>query len=1007
MTFRSQKIIALLGLMFCLAVGIPVQAVPTVYEDEAAYLAALSSLGYVSISEGFEEDNFWGLLEPKTTTTVPGVTSQGVRWIGLGGGTNLRHAEARTGDWALESSPEGAPFDGFLATAEQTVFGIGGWLRAGKAGGGGLNDVSALLNGSTTVFDGFAAPNSHYVFWGVIDPAGINSLQFETEPTEPPEPGSGDPVKPSKTVFLDDFTLGFATAPSLREPGTSWDNAAGGTYAAGANWNGGAAPAIIDKALFHLGSATPYTVSLAQNQTASQAVIGSDRVVFNLQGYQYNFTEPNITRESLIVGELPGDVGELTVIGGTLAGVNTVVAHSTGSTGHLTIDTGATVTLSGAMRVGSGGNGTLDIQNSGTLTSAEVSFIGQLGGDGTVNVEGAGASWTVSGFSESLTLGSGGGTGTLNITNGATVTTNGTLVAGKLWGSQLTSDIAGTGTINVDGPGTTLNARNITIAQDKVAAASSAPTSSMNITGGAQVVGQTSEIAVSADANVVVDGPGSSWTMNIGGSSRGTLRVGKGDQLGSFTTFPPPPLHTGTLIIQNGATVEAEQTYIGDTRTGRGVLTVTGVGSTLISGSQFGGNNTFIGNEGDGELNVIEGGTIQTGQAFIGRSGVRDQLRGVANIDGVGSSWTTPSYIWVGYGNNPQIYSGAQTFVSEGVLNVTGGGTVSSSALLLADRKVSIGIVNITGSGSKISTDKVALGNPFNTTFTFGSNAEMLVADSGLLEVTGNVDLYHGKLTLDGGTIEAAQLRLHGEELIDPATNQFETGDMRVTLTGSGQVNADLTNGGGHVEPGLGAGLLNVLGNYIQNLEGTLAIELGGTDNSDPMNLQFDQLLVDGAASLGGTLDVSLLDLGSGALVPGLGDSFDILTATGGISGTFDSEVLPTLDVGLQWHVEYGASEVRLDVLSLLTADFDTDGDVDGADLTTWETAFGGGTGADADADGDSDGADFLAWQRQFTGPAVSQAASTVPEPSAAVLAALAGLVAFGRRRRSKSAPSQ
>ncbi len=739
-------------------------------------------------------------------------------------------------------------------------------------------------------------------------------------------------------------------------------------------------------------------MNLAQNQTASQAVIGSDRVAFDLGGFQYDLTEPNITRESLIVGELPGDVGELTASGGTLAGVNTVVAHSTGSTGHLTIDTGATVNLSGAMRVGSGGNGTLDIQNGGTLTSASESFVGQLGGVGTVNVDGAGASWTVSGFSESLTLGSGGGTGTLNITNGATVTTGGSVIAGKLWGSKLTSDVGGTGTINVIGPGSTLNARNITLAQDAGGVASS-----MNITGGAQVVGQTGEIAVSADADVVVDGPGSSWTMNIGGSSRGTLRVGKGDQLGNFVIFPPPPLQTGTLTIQNGATVQAEQTYIGDTRTGRGVLTVTGVGSTLISGSQFGGNNTFIGNEGDGELNVLEGASIQTGQAFVGRFGIRDQLRGVANIDGVGSAWTTPSSIWVGYGNDPQIYIGAQTFVSEGVLNVTGGGTVSAAGLLLADRKVSIGIVNITGNGSKISTDKVALGNRFNTTFTFGSNAEMTVADDGLLEVTGNVDLYHGRLTLDGGTINATQLQLHGEELIDPAANQFETGDSRVTLTGSGQINAAVTNGGGFVEPGLGAGRLGLLGDFTQNLEGTLAIELGGTDNSDLLNLQFDQLLIDGTATLDGTLDVSLLDLGSGMLVPQLGDSFDILSATGGITGVFDSEVLPALDAGLRWLVQYDPDEVRLEVLSLLTADFDTDGDVDGADLMIWETAFGSGAGADADADadGDSDGADFLAWQRQFTGPSV-QAVSTVPEPSAAVLSALTAFASLGFCRRSR-----
>ncbi len=983
------------ALLVCLLFGLTSQAAPTIYENEATYLAALASLEYVSIAEGFEEDNFWGLLEPQTTTTVPGVTSQGVRWIGLGGGANLRHGEARSGDWALQSAPEGTPFDGFLLTAEQPLFGFGGWFQAGNAGSGGQNDVSAFLNGSTTVFDGFGAPTSNYVFWGVIDPAGISSLQFETEPVDPPEPGSGDPIDPSKTVFLDDFTLGFAAGgtPSLREPGTNWNNLAGGSYATGGNWSGGAAPVIADKALFHLGSAAPYTVNLTQNQTASQAVIGNDRVAFNLGGLQYNLTESNITRESLIVGERPNDVGELTVTNGTLAGANVVVAHSTSSTGHLTIDTGATVTLSGAMRVGSGGNGTLDIQNGGTLTSASESFVGQLAGDGTVNVDGAGASWTLSGFSETLTLGSGGGTGTLNITNGATVTTSGSLVAGKLWGNKLTSDIAGTGTINVIGPSSTLNARVITLAQD----AGGSP-SSMNITGGAQVVGQTGEIAVSADADVVVDGPGSSWTMNIGGASRGTLRVGKGDQLGSFTTTPPPPLHKGTLTIQNGATVQAERTYIGDTRTGRGVLTVKGVGSTLISGSQFGGNNTFIGHEGDGELNVLEGATIQTGQAFIGRFGVRDQLRGVANIDGVGSTWTTPTNIWVGFGNDPQIYFGAQTFVSEGVLNVTGGGTVSAATLRLADRKISIGIVNITGSGSKISANQASFGNPFNTTFTFGSNAEMTIANGGLLDVTGDVDLYHGKLTLDGGTLDATNLQLHGEQLIDPATNQFETGDTRVTLTGSGQINADLTNGGGYVEPGLDAGRLNVLGDYTQNFDGTIVIELGGTDNSDPLNLQFDQLLVDGAATLGGTLDVSLLDLGGGVLTPQLGDSFDMLSATGGITGIFDTELLPSLGTGLRWHVDYGVNNVILEVLALLTADFDMDDAVDGADLTTWKNSYGIDAGADTDMDNDSDGADFLAWQQQFTGPAVPQMASTVPEPSAAVLAAFASLALLGLR---------
>ena len=68
-------------------------------------------------------------------------------------------------------------------------------------------------------------------------------------------------------------------------------------------------------------------------------------------------------------------------------------------------------------------------------------------------------------------------------------------------------------------------------------------------------------------------------------------------------------------------------------------------------------------------------------------------------------------------------------------------------------------------------------------------------------------------------------------------------------------------------------------------------------------------------------------------------------------------------------------------------ADFDSNKDVDGADLETWEAAFGSNALADADGDGDSDGADFLAWQLQFgLNSSTPLPALAVPEPSAALL---------------------
>jgi hypothetical protein len=86
--------------------------------------------------------------------------------------------------------------------------------------------------------------------------------------------------------------------------------------------------------------------------------------------------------------------------------------------------------------------------------------------------------------------------------------------------------------------------------------------------------------------------------------------------------------------------------------------------------------------------------------------------------------------------------------------------------------------------------------------------------------------------------------------------------------------------------------------------------------------------------------------------------------------------------------------------------DYDSDGDVDGADFVAWQTNFPKASGAtlaegDADADGDVDGADFVVWQTNFPftpGPG----AAPVPEPATMMmgLAGFAGLLLLRRARR-------
>jgi hypothetical protein len=252
--------------------------------------------------------------------------------------------------------------------------------------------------------------------------------------------------------------------------------------------------------------------------------------------------------------------------------------------------------------------------------------------------------------------------------------------------------------------------------------------------------------------------------------------------------------------------------------------------------------------------------------------------------------------------------------------------------------------------------------NSFHATFIESDNDVQVTAPAGTFHAMS--------LTVGGGAGKAA-LRMQSGALL-----RIHDGSLTVAPRG-------VLTGGGAID-----------GDYAQQPGGGLEIELNGT-SEDPVGA----LMITGSAELEGSLEVSL----GGAFSFSIGDTFDILTAAGGVTGTFDDVTLPSFTPpGAGWHLRYDPSAVRL--LVTYSADFDGDGDVDGDDLTVWDASFGINDGADADNDGDSDGADFLAWQRQLHSGAVEAAAGGVPEPSAfclaivAIGAHLARLLGRGRR---------
>ena len=105
-----------------------------------------------------------------------------------------------------------------------------------------------------------------------------------------------------------------------------------------------------------------------------------------------------------------------------------------------------------------------------------------------------------------------------------------------------------------------------------------------------------------------------------------------------------------------------------------------------------------------------------------------------------------------------------------------------------------------------------------------------------------------------------------------------------------------------------------------------LQIELAGT----APGTQYDQLHVTGQLSLGGTLQVSLLN----AFAPAAGNTFDILD-WGTLSGTFAALHLPTLTDSLSWNTSqlYTSGVLSVANASIPPGDFNRDGHVNAADL--------------------------------------------------------------------------
>ena len=203
-------------------------------------------------------------------------------------------------------------------------------------------------------------------------------------------------------------------------------------------------------------------------------------------------------------------------------------------------------------------------------------------------------------------------------------------------------------------------------------------------------------------------------------------------------------------------------------------------------------------------------------------------------------------------------------------------------------------IVEISGGGLSAavgSTVAFPAGGNIDSTFSGAYTS------AGTINFTGGRVSFNGPLTstgtlnVNGNTVTARAFPINAGTLNIASGATFSTDNHDLTNAATGRIQGagtlalgtgTLTNLG-IVAPGNSPGTLAIGGNFHQGAGGRFAAELGGTGAG-----QFDVLDVSGTASLGGTLELSLVDNYLGTV----GDRFNLIHA-GVLTGSFAAIQVP------------------------------------------------------------------------------------------------------------------
>jgi hypothetical protein len=382
------------------------------------------------------------------------------------------------------------------------------------------------------------------------------------------------------------------------------------------------------------------------------------------------------------------------------------------------------------------------------------------------------------------------------------------------------------------------------------------------------------------------------------------------------------------------------------------------------------GTHTFVGTH----EATIEGGLLQVGATVqVGSNGA------TFNFTGTGYRWEWGT-----------LDGGSAGLVNNGILRIVQNGSHTLSGVLINNgtllhdggfvgfrsaRLQNNGLVEMRGPGWYDSSNSRLVNT--GTLRVRSLNPDRPIFSSIFVNTTnsGLIELQNSTLNISNLTQTAGETRIHRGATLNAGSPLALQGGR---LTGAGRLQGALNNSAGVLAPGIEdpdqptlnpLGILTIVdGNLTMGNDAVFEVELAGTDNSDPANPQYDQVVLQTGSltrtvQLNGVLRVKARD----GYTPATGDAFDILVRSGSSwnrTGAFHTvEVDPDTLPCFGFEVQYLPDRVRLVARRTIEPDVNGDDCVDDADLLAVLFAYGqtgSGIPADVNCDRIVDEADLL-----------------------------------------------